>query len=218
MNINIESRNAGHNPLLADHELPDFPAILPDHVNPAIDRLLADYRAEVARLIADPEARDFERLMAPLERMAERLARAWAPIGHLHGVKDSPELRSAYNQAEQKLAEHDTELGQNRALFEAVRVLHAHPEFAGLDRARRTLVEDALREFRLSGVGLDEPERSRFKTIQTELSALRTGFAEAVLDGPDRSPNMSLSACRSPPATSWHRPPVMPAAKVTWPP
>ena len=185
MNINIESRNAGHNPLLADHELPDFPAILPDHVNPAIDRLLADYRAEVARLIADPEARDFERLMAPLERMAERLARAWAPIGHLHGVKDSPELRSAYNQAEQKLAEHDTELGQNRALFEAVRALHAHPEFAGLDRARRTLVEDALREFRLSGVGLDEPERSRFKTIQTELSALRTGFAEAVLDATD---------------------------------
>src|SRR5690606_2361936 len=54
-----------------------------------------------------------------------------------------------------------------------------------LDRARRTLVEDSLRGFRLSGVALEEPERSRFKAIQAELSQLETGFEEAVLDATD---------------------------------
>src|SRR5688572_17798239 len=153
------------NPLLAPGELPAFSAIAPKHVNPAIDEVLAGFRAAVDRLTADPSARDFATLMAPLERWEERLGRAFAPVSHLHGVKDSPELREAYSAALEKLTEHGTELGQNRALYAAVKALHDAPEFAALDRARRTVVEDSLRGFRLSGVALEEPARSRFKAI-----------------------------------------------------
>ncbi len=160
------------NPLLTEAELPAFSEIAPEHVVPAIDSLLAEYRAEVERLIADPEARDFARLMVPLEVLEERLNRAWAPVGHLHGVKDSPALREVHNQAQRRLTEHGTDLGQNRALFEAVSAVERQPGFAALDRASRTLVEDSLRGFRLSGVALDAPERDRFKAIQTELSDL----------------------------------------------
>ena len=173
------------NPLLADAELPDFPAIRPEHVNPAIDALLAEFRAAVDRLTADPAARDFERLMAPLERLEERLGRAFAPVSHLHGVKDSPELREAYSTAIEKLTEHSTELGQNRALYEAVEALSKTAGFAALDRPRRTLVEDSLRGFRLSGVALKGEARERFRSIQTELSRLSTEFEEAVLDATD---------------------------------
>ena len=84
------------NPLLADAELPAFSAITPAHVNPAIDEVLAGFRAEVERLAADPAARDFSTLMAPLERWEETLGRTFSPVSHLHGVKDSPELREAY--------------------------------------------------------------------------------------------------------------------------
>ena len=173
------------NPLLEDFELPAFSAIRPEHINPAIDQLLSDYRQRVEQLIDGPGERDFQSLMAPLEALAERLGRAWAPIGHLHGVKDSPALREAYNVAQEKLTEHNTELGQNRALFEAVEAVRQSAEFERLDRAQRALIEDALREFRLSGVALEEPQRSRFKAIQTELSTLATGFSEAVLDATD---------------------------------
>ncbi|PKM02532.1 MAG: oligopeptidase A, partial [Gammaproteobacteria bacterium HGW-Gammaproteobacteria-7] len=173
------------NPLLDDFELPAFSAIRPEHINPAIDQLLSDYRRRVEQLIDGPGERDFQSLMAPLEALAERLGRAWAPIGHLHGVKDSPALREAYNAAQEKLTEHNTELGQNRALFEAVEAVRQSAEFERLDRAQRALIEDALREFRLSGVALEEPQRSRFKAIQTELSTLATGFSEAVLDATD---------------------------------
>ena len=170
------------NPLLATRELPEFSAIQPAHVAPAIDALLAEFRAEVERLVADPAARDFDRLIAPLERMEDRLNRAWAPVGHLHGVKDSPELREVYGATLEKLTEHATELGQHRELFRAIETLRGGPAFAGLDRAQQTLVEDSLRDFRLSGVALEEPSRSRFKAIQTELSKLETEFEEAVLD------------------------------------
>jgi len=173
------------NPLLAQCELPAFGEITPDHVNPAIDRMLAEFRAAVEGLCADPGARDFATLMAPLEVLEERLGRAFAPVSHLHNVKDTPALREAYSGALEKITAHHTALGQNHALYEAVQTLHDAPAFNGLDRARQTLVLDSLRGFRLSGVALQEPARSRFAEIQNELSRVETGFEEAVLDATD---------------------------------
>ena len=173
------------NPLLADGELPAFSAITPDQVLPAIDAVLADYQAQVGRLTADPHARRFDTLIAPLERMEERLGRSFAPVSHLHGVKDSPALREAYSAALEKITEHGSALGQNRALFEAVEAVRQADEFARLDRAQQTLVEDSLRDFRLSGVALQEPARTRFREIQNQLSKVETEFEEAVLDATD---------------------------------
>lgn len=170
------------NPLLAERELPEFSAIQPAHIAPAIDTVLEEFRREVDRLVADPKARTFDTLIAPLERLEDRLNRAWAPVSHLHGVKDSPELREVYGMMVEKLTDHSTELGQNRDLFEAVLAIRESAEFATLDAPRRMMIEDSLRDFRLSGVALEEPQRARFKDIQTELSKLETEFSEAVLD------------------------------------
>ncbi len=173
------------NPLLADAELPDFQALSPAHALPAITAVLADYQAEVDRLVADPAARDFGSLIAPLERFEERLGRAFSPISHMHGVKDAPDLREAYAAALEKITEHGSALGQNLGLYEAVKTVRDAPAFAALDRAQQTLVEDSLRGFRLSGVALAEPARSRFRDIQIALSKTQTAFEEAVLDATD---------------------------------
>ncbi len=173
------------NPLLMDAGLPAFSLIAAEHVEPAIDALLAQFRAAVPALTDGQQLPSFESLLAPLEALEERLGCAWSPVGHLHGVSDSPALREAYSAAQEKLTDHATELGQNRALFEAVQAIRDAAEFASLDRAQRALVDDSLRGFRLSGVALEEPARSRFKDIQNELSRLETSFEEAVLDATD---------------------------------
>ncbi len=173
------------NPLLIDAALPAFSLIAAEHIEPAIDTLLAQFRAAVPALTDGPQPPSFERLLAPLEALEERLARVWSPVGHLHGVSDSPALREAYSAAQEKLTDHATELGQNRALFEAVQAIRDAGEFARLDRAQQALVDDSLRGFRLSGVALEEPARSRFKDVQNELSRLETSFEEAVLDATD---------------------------------
>ncbi|MBS3957862.1 MAG: M3 family metallopeptidase [Xanthomonadaceae bacterium] len=170
------------NPLLSPALLPDFPAIEPAHVVPAIEAVIADYREAVERLVADPSARDFDSLVAPLAQLDERLSRTWSPVAHLHGVKDSPALREAYAEADERITAFTTELGQHRGLFEAMKAVREGAGFAALDRAQRTLVEDSLRGFRNAGVALEEPARTRFREIQTELSKLDTAFEEAVLD------------------------------------
>ena len=173
------------NPLLSASPLPAFSAIDASHVVPAISTLIDEARAGVEALVADPSARDFASLMAPLERIEERIGRAWSPVSHLHGVKDSPALREAYAEADALLTDFNTDLGQHRGLYEAVRTLADAPGFAQLDRARKTLVRDSLRGFVLSGVALEGAARERFKAIQAELAQLGTGFEEAVLDATD---------------------------------
>jgi oligopeptidase A len=171
-----------NNPLLQDSELPAFSAIRPEHVVPAVEQILNDYRSAIDALTAASGARDFVNTLLPQEALDERLGRAWAPVSHLHSVKDSEELRKAYSTALEAITEHSTELGQNRDLYAAVDAVAQRGDFGALARPARTLTEHALRDFRLSGVALEEPARSRFKVIVNELSRLSTEFEEAVLD------------------------------------
>ncbi|EIL88186.1 Zn-dependent oligopeptidase [Rhodanobacter fulvus Jip2] len=170
------------NPLLADDTLPAFSQIRPEHVEPAIDAILADYRAGIDALVAPDAPRDFATVMLTQERLEQRLARAWAPVSHLHSVADSEALREVYGPAEEKLTDYAMELGQNRPLFTAVQALADAPDFATLPRPQRALVEHALRDFKLCGIALEEPARSRFREIGVELSKLSTEFSNAVLD------------------------------------
>jgi oligopeptidase A len=170
------------NPLLADSMLPAFSQIKPEHVLPAVEIVLAEYRAAVDAIVADARPRSFASVLQPQEVLDSRLERAWSPVSHLHAVADSEALRAAYAQALEKITEHSTELGQNRELYAAVSEVGRGADFAALPRPARTLVEHALRDFRLSGVVLEEPARSRFKEIANALARLSNEFENAVLD------------------------------------
>ena len=171
------------NPLLdPSGELPAFSAIRPEHVEPAIDRLIANQRAGIDQITAAGAARDFDHVILPQERLDQALSRAWSPVSHLHSVADSEALRKVHGAAEEKLTEHGLEVGQNRELYAATQAIADRGDFARLPAAARAAVEHALRDFRLSGVALEEPARTRFREIGVELSRLTTEFSNAVLD------------------------------------
>jgi len=168
------------NPLLDFGGLPRFPEFRPEHVAPALDALLAEGRATVAAVTQ--AAATWDAFIVPLDDAKERIARAWGQVEHLHAVLDSPELREAYNANLPKLTEFWTELGLNHALFEKYRELSACAEFASLSPARKRIVENALRDFRLSGAELPQDKKARFAEIDQELSKLGAKFSENLLD------------------------------------
>ncbi|QWT19576.1 M3 family metallopeptidase [Bacillus sp. NP157] len=171
------------NPLLdPSGDLPAFSAIRPEHVEPAVDRLIATQRAGIDQITAGGAERDFEHVILAQERLDQALSRAWAPVSHLHSVADSEALRKVHGAAEEKLTDHGIEVGQNRELYAATQAVADREDFAGLPVAARAAVEHALRDFRLSGVALEEPARTRFREIGVELSRLTTEFSNAVLD------------------------------------
>ncbi|MDN5870572.1 MAG: M3 family metallopeptidase [Nitrococcus sp.] len=162
--------------------LPCFSEIHPEHMEPAIDTLLADNRARIEEILAAGEPWHWDNLVAPLEVLNERLSRTWAPVSHMNSVVNSEALRAAYNACLPKLCAYSTELGQNTGLYEAFRALRESDAFAALDAARRQTVEHALRDFRLAGVALPQAEKARFGEIAQRLTALSAQFEENLLD------------------------------------
>ena len=169
------------NPLLECHLLPPFSRILPEHAEPAVDELLARNRSRIAELTAD-EAVSGWALVAELEQLNDELAQAWSPVSHLNGVMNSDEWREAYNACLPKLSEYWTELGQHQGLFKAFESLAGSDAYQQLSSARRKVVDNALRDFRLSGIALPEAQQKRYAELQQRLSELTTKFAENVLD------------------------------------
>jgi len=168
------------NPLLDFSGLPRFAEIRPEHVAPAVDELLAQARAVRERTAAAPAT--WDDFVAPLEDVNERLGRAWGQVSHLHAVMDAPALREAYNANLPKVTQYWTELGQDSARFEKFKQLAASPAYAALSPARRKIVDNALRDFRLGGAELPEARKPRYAAIQEELASLAAKFSENVLD------------------------------------
>ena len=171
---------AALNPLLDFSGLPRFAELKPEHVTPAVDQLVAEGRATVAAVLH--AAPTWAAFVAPLEDVNERIIRAWGQVAHLHAVMDSPPLREAYNANLPKLTEYWTELGQNERLFGIYKKLRASAEFETLSPARKTIVEHALRDFRLGGAELPAEKKPRFAEVQAELARLGAKFSENLLD------------------------------------
>jgi oligopeptidase A len=170
------------NPLLDFSGLPRFAAIKPEHTTAAVDALLGENHALIARLVAAGTPATWDDFAQPLEDANERLSRAWGVVGHLHGVDDSPAIREAYNDNLPKITQYYTELAQNLALYEKYKALAAAPAFARFSDAQRRIVENELRDFRLGGAELSPENKQRFGAIQQELSALSAKFSENLLD------------------------------------
>ena len=175
-------RVMSENPLLTMTGLPPFSRISAEHVEPAIDTLLAENRKAVEALLAATEDYTWDNLIQPLEDMDDRLSRLWSPISHMNSVVNSEALRAAYNACLPKLSEYGTEMGQNVRLYQAYKAIRDSKQYEQLDTAQKKVIDNALRDFHLSGVDLPDDKKARFKKIQQQLSQLTTKFEENVLD------------------------------------
>jgi oligopeptidase A len=173
-----------HNPLLESHELPPFAEIKPEHVVPAIEKLLADNRNTTEALVerAEQEPPTWESFAAPLEALNDKLSRAWSPVSHLNGTMNSPALREAYQACLGQLSDYSTWLGQHEGLFRAWQALKEGLAWAELDEAQRRCVDNTLRDFRLAGVDLPAEQKRRYGEIKARMSELANTFSNQLLD------------------------------------
>lgn len=172
------------NPLLNISDLPPFDKIQPDQVTPALEQLLTENRATVEATLKAAQATakpTWQQLITPLEEADDRLSRSWSPVSHLNAVKNNPELREAYQACLPKLSDYSTWFNQNPELFKAYQAL-ANNKDAQLNTAQQKMLDNALRDFRLSGVDLPEAKKQRFAQIKQRLSELSNNFSNNILD------------------------------------
>ena len=172
------------NPLLDTSALPRFRDLAPEQALPAVRELIAENRRKLAALLEDAAISEFDALVIPLEEMSHRLSRVWSPVSHLQSVLGNTGWRDAFNDCLPLITEHVTEMGQNEALHDAFRRVAASLP-ATEPRARRMLVEHALRDFRLAGIGLPIDRKNEFREIRQQLAAAQARFDQNVLDATD---------------------------------
>ncbi|MDU7020810.1 MAG: oligopeptidase A, partial [Enterobacter sp.] len=160
------------NPLLTPFSLPPFSKILPEHVVPAVTQSLENCRAAVENVVAQGAPYTWENLCQPLAEVDDVLGRIFSPVSHLNSVKNSPELREAYEQTLPLLSEYSTWVGQHEGLYKAYRDLRDGDHYAELNTAQKKSVDNALRDFELSGIGLPKEKQVRYGEIAARLSEL----------------------------------------------
>lgn len=170
------------NYLLTLKGLPSFSQIKAQDVEPAIDSLLESNRKKVISLLDSTSEYTWDNLIQHLEDMDDQLSRSWSPVGHMNSVVNNDALRDAYNACLPKLSEYQTEMGQNDALYAAFKQIRQSDAYEELTEAQQKIINNALRDFRLSGIELDAGDQDRFKTICQELSKLSSTFSENILD------------------------------------
>lgn len=168
------------NPLLAHAPLPAFAYIRPEHVEPAVREVLAANRARIDELASVGEP-TFAAVVEPLEELHHRVSRVWSPVSHLNAVLNSEPLRVSYNACLPLLSAYQTDLAQSEPLYRAYEGI-SKQQGPALGPVERRVVEHALRDFRLAGVGLDPDRKRRFKAVMLELTQLQAKFEENVLD------------------------------------
>jgi len=170
------------NPLLTPFVLPPFSAIKPEHILPAVTEALDACRKAVEQVVAQPGPFTWENLCQPLAESDDYLSRIWSPVSHLNAVKNSPELREVYEQALPLLSEYGTWVGQHAGLYQAYRNLKDGEVFATLSAPQQKAVDNALRDFELSGIGLATEQQQRYGAIVARLSELGSTYSNNVLD------------------------------------
>lgn len=170
------------NPLLTMDSLPPFSQIQPEQVQPAVTQAIADCKQKIADVLAKQEPRTWDSLIAPLEEVNDRLARIWSPVSHLNSVLNSEALRAAHDACLSLLSEFQTYVGQHEGLYQAYLALSESDDFPRLDDAQRKEIQNTLRDFRLSGIGLPAEAQQRYGEIQARLSELASRFSNNVLD------------------------------------
>ena len=98
------------------------------------------------------------------------------------GVKNSPELREAYESVQPALVQFSNEISQSQAIYKGLKQLREGDQWAQLSLAQQRIVEAELRDAELSGVGLTGEPKERFNQIQQSLAELSTQFSNHVLD------------------------------------
>lgn len=170
-----------NNPLLIGKGLPPFEEIKIEQVIPAITQLLEELEGEFTTLEKTIKP-TWEGLVEPLEQLTERLHWSWGIVGHLMSVKNSPELREAYEKMQHSVVQFGNKVSQSQPIYKALKSLKESQEWSGLELAQKRIIDAAIRDAELSGVGLEGEKKERFNAIQLELAELGNNFGNHVLD------------------------------------
>ncbi len=161
--------------------IPPFEQIQEADYLPALEEGIKQHDAEIAAIIANPDAPTFDNVIAAYDQSGLLLAKVVGVLFNLAETDNTPTLEKVVEDATNLMSKHENDITFNKALFDKVKAVNDQKASLGLTREQEMVLDKVYRSFADNGIALDEAGQARMKEINTELSALSNRFGNFLL-------------------------------------
>ncbi len=171
------------NPLLCDSPLPygapQFDKIKTEHYLPAFEQAIAQAKAEIDAIVADPEAPSFDNTILALEQAGSRLSDISGIFYNLLEADTSPQMQDIAEKVAPMMTEYSMYVSLNETLFSRIKAVHDSEPTLEPDQKR--LLDDTYRSFTRSGANLSPEDKQTYSKLSEELSLLTLQYGKNLL-------------------------------------
>lgn len=170
-----------NNPLLSYSIFPPFSSIKVSHIKEAVRTVLTHCYNTVEQ-IASEKRITWDTLYYPLMIAENELQRTWSPITHLNSVQHNLELRKVYEESLPLISEYRNWVNQHYGLYRSYQLLRHGDAYQQLSPIQKKVLNNILRNFKLSGIYLSPQNKKIYAYITSKLSRLSSNYANNVFD------------------------------------
>ena len=172
------------NPFLEEwntpYGIPPFEKIKTEHYLPAIEKGIAQQKAEIEAIISNPAAPTFDNTIAPLELSGEILSKVQGVLFNVAETDQTPELDAVMEQAIPMLSAHGNDISFNKGIYARVAAVY-HADQSALTREQQMVLKSWFDSFEREGIGLSEELQDELRTINTRIAELTQKIGNNIL-------------------------------------
>ena len=173
------------NPLLvtstAPYEAPLFPQITNEDYKPAFDKALEEARADIDRIVNNPDEPTFANTVEALAFSGERLDNVSSVFFNLNEANTNDTMQNLALEISPVLTEFSNDITLNPALFERVKAVYARRDSLALTPEQSRLLEKTYKDFARNGAALSETDKKTYRELTAKLSQLTQKFNQNTL-------------------------------------
>jgi peptidyl-dipeptidase Dcp len=173
--------NALLSPWTATFSLPPFAEIRDEHFAPAFDAALAEARANIGQIAANPDAPTFANTIDALELAEALLDRVSGVFYNLAGADANDTREALMRDLAPKLSAFSSEVTNNKSLVSKIEALWQNRATLSLTPEQARVLELYRQMFVRSGANLDGAEATRLTEVKARLAVLGTQFSQNLL-------------------------------------
>ncbi|MBR5809759.1 MAG: M3 family metallopeptidase [Bacteroidales bacterium] len=173
------------NPLLTESSAPfgapEFDKIRNEHYLPAFQAAIAEAKAEIDAIVANPDEPTFENTIEAMEYSGGALNKVANIFYNLMEANTNDELQQIAEEISPMMTEFSMYVSLNPVLFERVKAVYEKKDELGLAKDQMTLLEDSYKGFVRGGANLSDEDKALYSKWSEELSLTTLQFSKNVL-------------------------------------
>lgn len=148
---------------------------------PAFDRAIAQAKADIDAITANPLRPTFENTIEALAFSGMELDTLSSIFFNLNSAETNDEMQKIAQEVAPLLAELGNDILLNEALFLRVKAVYDDADLSTLTTEQKTLLTKSYKNFVRNGALLSEEQKNRVRAIDAELATTSLKFGENVL-------------------------------------